>query len=386
MRSIICLLTSFLLCAGAGSTECAFDGVTFSDRFDGGRLSGCRQTGERAFEIGVAPEDAPINPSGWYAFAVDAQAAGRIDITLVYAHGRHRYAPKFSRNGEDWSEVGGVSVANTRNRAVFALDVPQGRSFISAQPLIAAGDYDRWLTDMLARDAGVELVEIGRSGEGRPIKALRSKKRGREAVALVGRQHPPETTGAVAFFAFVARILEDDPLAERFRKRFGVLAIPMLNPDGVFHGQWRNNSRGLDINRDWGPFTQQETRAARDAIADFAGDKPGRLALFLDFHSTWNDVLYTQPDGAEGARAWFASAWRAGIAEALGSAPRRDASHNPALPTAKSWAHETYRIPAITFEIGDETPKENIESLARAAAESMMLLLLEGPPAPEGEQ
>ncbi len=333
-----------------------------------------------AYEIGVAPEDAPINPSPWYAFGVEAEEAADVEITLVYSEGKHRYAPKFKAAGAGWTEVTDVAVAENGARASFSLRLSEGRTLVAAQPLIGAGDYAAWMEAMAQAAPDMTRIAVGRSEEGRAIEGLKSRKRGREAVVLIGRQHPPETTGAVAFFAFAERMLADDPLAKRFRKRFGLLIIPMLNPDGVEHGQWRHNSRGVDINRDWGPFTQAETRAARDAVAGFAGDKPGRLALFLDFHSTWKDVLYTQTDEAAGARAWFAAAWRDEIENRLGAAPERSDSHNAALPTSKTWAHETYAAPAITFELGDATPAEDIKALARTAAETAMALLLDGQP------
>ncbi|MEQ8934255.1 MAG: M14 family metallopeptidase [Amphiplicatus sp.] len=344
-------------------------------------------TGPGAFEIGVAPEDAPINPSAWYAFAVDADEAANVDVTLVYSNGKHRYAPKIKTNAAEWTELTDIKVAEDGAYARFPLRILKGRTLVAAQPLLGADDYGVWLQEVLQAAPHMAEVLVGHSEEGRAIEGLKSRKRAREAVVLIGRQHPPETTGAIAFFAFAERMLADDPLAKRFRKRFGLLIIPMLNPDGVAHGQWRHNSRGVDINRDWGPFTQAETRAARDAIVRFVGDKPGKLALFLDFHSTWRDVLYTQPNEARGARAWFAAAWRAQIEKNVGSAPDRSDSHNPALPTSKSWAHETYAVPAITFELGDTTPTETIRELAQAAAETAMTLLLDGQPQdPETQQ
>ena len=39
-----------------------------------------------------------------------------------------------------------------------------------------------------------------------------------------------------------------------------------------------------------------------------------------------------------------------------GYAVKRGAAHQAGLPTAKTWVYETYGVPAVTFEIGDETP------------------------------
>jgi predicted deacylase len=76
------------------------------------------------------------------------------------------------------------------------------------------------------------------------------------------------------------------------------LIIPDLNPDGVENGHWRHNTGGLDLNRDWGPFTQPETAAAFAAIQAQIADGHAPY-LLLDFHATRRDVLYTPPDAAE---------------------------------------------------------------------------------------
>ena len=67
--------------------------------------------------------------------------------------------------------------------------------------------------------------------------------------------------------------------------------IPNMNPDGVEHGFWRHNMGGIDLNRDWGPFTQPETVLVRDQLDRFVQTGSPQLSLFLDFHSTDRDVF-----------------------------------------------------------------------------------------------
>lgn len=42
-----------------------------------------------------------------------------------------------------------------------------------------------------------------------------------------------------------------DPIAEILRQRFIFKLVPMLNPDGVIHGNYRTNLAGIDLNRVW---------------------------------------------------------------------------------------------------------------------------------------
>ena len=46
------------------------------------------------------------------------------------------------------------------------------------------------------------------------------------------------------------------------------------------------------------------------------------------------------------------------------------------LTTSQSWAHKTLGIPAITYEIGDNTDRALLKQISAGAAQEMMTLLL----------
>lgn len=46
-------------------------------------------------------------------------------------------------------------------------------------------------------------------------------------------------------------LLSDEPEAVEIRDKFVIKVIPMLNPDGVIHGNYRVNLLGVDLNRRW---------------------------------------------------------------------------------------------------------------------------------------
>lgn len=46
-------------------------------------------------------------------------------------------------------------------------------------------------------------------------------------------------------------LLSNDPKAIHLRKTMVFKIIPMLNPDGVIHGNYRSNLSGNDLNRHW---------------------------------------------------------------------------------------------------------------------------------------
>ena len=99
--------------------------------------------------------------------------------------------------------------------------------------------------------------------------------------------------------------------------------------------------------------------------------------MFLDFHSTYEDVFYTQPESADGNSAGFTENWLAAIdARFPDYEVRRDGGHGVDSPTSKNWVHRTFGIPAITYEFGDETDRALIRKIASGAAEEMMRLML----------
>jgi cytosolic carboxypeptidase protein 2/3 len=47
------------------------------------------------------------------------------------------------------------------------------------------------------------------------------------------------------------QLMEDTPLAKELRRHFVFKIVPMLNPDGVVHGNYRCSLLGCDLNRKW---------------------------------------------------------------------------------------------------------------------------------------
>lgn len=343
--------------------------VTILFDFDGAPPLACAVRGERAFDLLVTPEHAPpINPSPWYAFRYSAKGEGPVRVTLRYVEGKHRYAPKFAADG-NWRTLEATVSADGTSAQV---DLPPGGGVVAAQellgPELTAQALARW-----SKAVGSPVVTLGRSHDGRPLQAIRL---GREdaprLVVLIGRQHPPEVTGAIAMEAFV------DALAARAASLgdVQVLAVPMLNPDGVARGHWRANRGAVDLNRDWGAFTQPETRAVKawlDALP--SGVRP---VLMVDFHSTARNLFYVQGEGeASPAQARFLAAWLGGKEAAFPGYPftLEPRNANPGSGTTKNWFHATYAIPAYTYEVGDNADRPATRAAARALAEGMLTAL-----------
>jgi len=83
---------------------------------------------------------------------------------------------------------------------------------------------------------------------------------------IIARQHGTECAGTTAMLALVQYLAaaSSDTKAQLLRY-FEIAVVPVANPDGCVAGR-RTNAQDVDLNRDWGKFTQPETQAIRTAI------------------------------------------------------------------------------------------------------------------------
>ncbi|UTW53979.1 M14 family metallopeptidase [Kordiimonas sp. SCSIO 12610] len=385
--SLILPLLASLSGAQAVAVEenvCASSNVTLSADFPLGAMASCEVKANNAFTVFISPEDKPINPSPWYAFRVSEHDA-KVTVKIHYTHSKHRYWPKISFDAQNWSRLDEKYFTKLEDNLVeIALPANDRPVFIAAQELVSNGSYEVW-GDALALKPGITKSWIGNSVEGRDIfklESLQSKvtSKNQPYVFLVGRQHPPEVTGALAMKPFIETILADTELATKFRDTFNLIMVPNLNPDGVNDGHWRHNKRGKDLNRDWGPFEHVETQLMKSELDAFndADNQTGKsLWFFLDFHSTARNLLYTQLDKDELFMKGFTHNWLTSTEKrAKKYTFTREGRENSDLPTSKNYVYTRFGIPAITYEVGDETDRGAIVEGAVIFAEEMMKELL----------
>lgn len=349
----------------ATGPACRSASVSIAFDFDGAAQSACAVKGERAFELLVTPEHAPpINPSPWYAFRYTATGEAPVSVTLRYLESGHRYAPKLSAGGE-WRDLP-AEVSDDGKTA--RLELPPGAGVVAAQELVVPADTAQALARW-SKASGAPVFTLGTSHDGRAIDAIRlGRKDAPKLVILLGRQHPPEVTGGIAMEAFV------DTLAVRASSLGGVqvVVVPLLNPDGVVRGHWRANRGAVDLNRDWGEFTQPEARSVKAWLDALPAQV--RPVLMVDFHSTARNLFYVQGNEASESQAQFLAAWLGGQEQAYPGYPftLEPRNANPGSGTAKNWFHQTYAIPSYTYEVADTANRAATRAAAAALAARML--------------
>lgn len=350
------------------------DGLRFDNQLPASRLSGVERLDDGGYRLHIAPEAHPINPSPWYGFRIRSDATRGLDLRFSYPHGyRHRYLPKLSRDGRDWREASAEEYrVDDAGNARLRLQVEPGELQVFAQPPVLPEEMQAWAAQVATR-VGARQHTFGSSVQGRPLRAFEFGAGPDAPLLLVlGGQHPPENTGARALMGFVETLARDTAQAREFRRGVRVLVVPQLNPDGVVGGHWRGNANGVDINRDWGPFAQPETRALRDLLAARQGG--GRVAFAIDFHSTFRDVFYTIAEDPSRMPGGLLHAWM-GEMEARFPGRIEEKAYAATSAVFKNWAYCSFGAPAVTYEVGDTTPAATLGVVSRHAAESLMALL-----------
>jgi predicted deacylase len=329
----------------------------------------------------VLPENNPINPSPWYAFKLWSNKSQTVHLQLVYQHVAHRYNPKSSIDGKKWNRIDEVFLNNDSTVASFNVALTANdTAIIAAQELIDLPSSYVWV-DSMAKHPFIQKQVIGNSINNNPIFSLHTKgSSGKEIVVVLSRQHPPEVTGYSAMQYFVNKVLDESVLSKKFLERFEMIVIPTVNPDGVDQGHWRHNMAGVDLNRDWELFKQPETKAIRDYMVNTLKKQDAKIYFAIDFHSTWNDVFYTNTDDQRSNAPGFVNAWLKALEQTIPGYKINAKASGNGSNVSKGWFDRELEAEAITYEVGDNTSTAFLKMKATIAAEKMMELLLQTKP------
>lgn len=369
---LTCAFVMLFVSSNAGA--CEFDDVTFKADFAAASLDSCVQNNKGEYVLTFLPEDKPINPSPWYYFSVTATQPHAIQVVLTFDGFSPRYLPKVSKDRAHWTYL----PFDTNDKGMtLTLEATTKPLYVAAQKPVLNSDYKAWMAEA-AKEFAIKPITLGQSVEGRDITGFTlAKESNTEWVIFVGRQHPPEVTGAVAMFSFLEQFLTTTKNAPAFLSRFNVLVVPNINPDGVYHGHWRHNLGHKDLNRDWNVFAQPETRAVKTYL-DGITDAGGKIVMGMDFHSTHHNVFYTIPQTERIAPTPMVVTWLDSLqAQTKGVFKVVDKpGTSPGKGVFKQFMADVYNVHGVTYEVGDNEPDEKTRYVARHAADTLIDVLL----------
>lgn len=355
-------------------------GVSASNLFDGARLNNFSRLNDSTVVAFVEPENTPINNSAYFAFDIWAEDEKPIYIQFKYPEGyQHRYHPKIKTH-DTWSILDSSKVVSKIDTAyTIRLDLSKEKMTIAAQEVHSSTTVRSWYTKLAeTHSSKVEVKTIGSSTLGKDMVVLdisNGTVKDKPIIVLLTRQHPPEVTGYFAFREFLKTILSDQ-ISDSFLEKYHVLAFPLMNPDGVDLGHWRHNAGGVDTNRDWSQYNQPEVKAVVTYITQQSKKNSAKILLGLDFHSTWYDIFYTNKKREGTTLPTFVSDWFTALESNIANYKVNEAPGNSKKPVSKGWFLYGHNATGITYEIGDETPRDKIQQIGKVSAQQMMQILL----------
>ena len=358
--------------------ECSSDIVKIEFNFTGAGSLSCEVIKSDYIKIYINPEiDDSINPSPWFAIR-KSEHSKSIKLELDYKNYKHRYYPKLSKDKKRWTKIDEIFISKKEDGKIVIIDfLPSNqKEYVASQELITDFWYDEWYNE-LESSGRVKREIIGFSVLRNPIHMFFAEKNTNNPYILVlGRQHPPEVTGALAMKSFINELLTENFLTDSFLDRYNILFVPLMNPDGVMNGFWRYNANKKDLNRDWGNFTQPETDAVYKKLIKLSNKK---LVLFIDFHSTFKNIFYISDVLEDSSMKHFLRDWLGDSRDSLSEINYSYEiinSLNKDNGVSKNYIYNKYKIPSVTYEVSDNENRNIIQQSSSVLATNLMKLLL----------
>ena len=358
--------------------ECSSDIVKIEFNFPGAGSLSCEVIKSDYIKIYINPEiDDSINPSPWFAIR-KSEHSKSIKLELDYKNYKHRYYPKLSKDKKKWTKIDEIFISKKEGGKIVIIDfLPSNqKEYVASQELITDFWYDEWYNE-LESSGRVKREIIGFSVLRNPIHMFFAENNTNNPYILIlGRQHPPEVTGAFAMKGFINQLLTVNSLTDSFLDRYNILFVPLMNPDGVMNGFWRYNANKKDLNRDWGNFTQPETDAVYKKLTKLSNKK---LVLFIDFHSTFKNIFYISDVLEDSSMKHFLRDWLGDSRDSLSEINYSYEiinSLNKDNGVSKNYIYNKYKIPSVTYEVSDNENRNIIQQSSSVLATNLMKLLL----------
>ncbi|XP_032453124.1 cytosolic carboxypeptidase 6 isoform X1 [Nasonia vitripennis] len=117
------------------------------------------------------------------------------------------------------------------------------------------------------------------------------QQRSRRAVVIFGRVHPGESPSSFVCQGLLDFLVSAHPIAKVLRDYVVFKVVPMLNPDGVYLGNYRSTLLGMDLNRSWNRISDwihPTLSAAKTLLESLDKDPNVPLDCVLDLHAHTN--------------------------------------------------------------------------------------------------
>lgn len=255
--------------------------------FDSGNIQVIDASDRQHVRLAIRP-DTHSQHFQWFHFKVSGLVPGELHRFVLENAG----ASTFSRAWQDYQAVASYDQqdwfrvpSHFDGKALHVECLPTGSEawFAYFEPYSRAR-HDQLVSDALNK-AGMQLMAVGRSIEGRDIPVLRlgNGQPGRRKLWFIAQQHPGEHMAEWFMEGIVERLQHPDSALDTLLAEVDLYLVPNVNPDGAFHGHLRTNAAGRDLNRAWQDAGADAETAPEVLFIRQQMEKYG-VDLFIDVH------------------------------------------------------------------------------------------------------
>jgi hypothetical protein len=356
----------FLLLASCTSSPISSD-------FEGGSIGAVEKRGENHYACrvpGQADQEGRNRQVTWYSFRLDGHRGRETTVTLTDLAGEYDYkpgaigitgeAPPFvSRDGQTWKHLPAMSFDRAKAEASFTFTPDSDPVWVAHIEPYTVSRLEAFLRGVAGRPEAKAEV-IGKSVEGRNLYLLTITNPavaddGKRVIWLMCRQHAWESGTSYVGEGAVRFLLSDD--AKALREKVVWKILPMMDPDGVFHGGVRFNRNGYDVNRNW-DTADPASPESRRLMPEICAAKQALLGQRIDFFLTLHNQEkggWTSGSGkyADLAARFFKILKDETIADLPGDGPRPPGERPaPGRQSVYQWLQLERGLPGFILEQG----------------------------------
>ncbi|KAL0486883.1 cytosolic carboxypeptidase [Acrasis kona] len=246
----------------------------FFSNFESGNLGRTKSISSSEYELYIRPDTNNPNYRLWFYFGVSNMKKGqRVLFSIVnFSKAKSLYrlgmTPLVKSSSRPcWERLPEKQcyyyrMKNTKNYALsflFEFDKDDEDYYFSYSYPYTYSDLQKFLyniecrklpyfkRDLLTRTLQMRKVDLLTITEPENLQATNSK----PSIFITSRVHPGESPASFLCHGFISFLVSNHPDAKTLRQNLIFKIVPMLNPDGVFLGNYRCSSIGHDLNRYW---------------------------------------------------------------------------------------------------------------------------------------
>ncbi len=290
-KSIICLLSFFCACfSSARAAENKGGALEISTDFPGGNA-----IIEKVSDGEVRLHQDMRNTSGWWFYwNFKVKNAGGKKTEYKFSKiGKSRrvpmdaYGPACSLDGgKTWNWLGLESI--TEEGFVHTPPADADEVWYSYTIPYQLADIKKF-SEKAAADGRAKVETFCKTRDGRDVPVLKIGKAGGEVfIMLTARHHACESTASYVMEGLLEGLMSDAPYAKALREKAEIVAVPIVDLDGVEKGEQGKQRIPHDHNRDYIAEPLYPEPAA--IKAEFA-KRAGKKIIGIDIHCPYIGVL-----------------------------------------------------------------------------------------------